>query len=168
MDQFDGLEFKFYGISVFGMYLWHLGFSFKKKKKRILCIVRSRPRLFAYQGQYMSAVWLIYSIRWCYKCCHVLCQGLRAYRERRESWSHLNTEACNSKLIWMLLKYDVLGLMYINSVIIVNGMYFKPLMFFLLPILSWDRWAAEDHVLRDTDENRRLQRKLARKAVARM
>lgn len=27
MDQFDGLEFKFYGISVFGMYLWHLGFS---------------------------------------------------------------------------------------------------------------------------------------------
>lgn len=32
MDQFDGLEFKFYGISVFGMYLWHLGFSFKKKK----------------------------------------------------------------------------------------------------------------------------------------
>uniref|UniRef100_A0A8C9SNL5 MSL complex subunit 3 n=1 Tax=Scleropages formosus TaxID=113540 RepID=A0A8C9SNL5_SCLFO len=31
---------------------------------------------------------------------------------------------------------------------------------------SWDRWAAEDHVLRDTDENRRLQRKLARKAVA--
>ncbi|XP_062303213.1 male-specific lethal 3 homolog [Osmerus eperlanus] len=33
---------------------------------------------------------------------------------------------------------------------------------------SWDRWAAEDHVLRDTDENRKLQRKLARKAVARM
>ncbi|CAK6450668.1 unnamed protein product [Pipistrellus nathusii] len=33
---------------------------------------------------------------------------------------------------------------------------------------SWDRWAAEDHVLRDTDENRRLQRKLARKAVARL
>ncbi|XP_041067227.1 MSL complex subunit 3-like isoform X1 [Cetorhinus maximus] len=33
---------------------------------------------------------------------------------------------------------------------------------------SWDRWAAEDHVLRDTDENRRLQRKLAKKAVARM
>ncbi|KAJ8255738.1 hypothetical protein COCON_G00196020 [Conger conger] len=33
---------------------------------------------------------------------------------------------------------------------------------------SWDRWAAEDHVLRDTDGNRRLQRKLARKAVARM
>ncbi|XP_068124455.1 MSL complex subunit 3 isoform X4 [Hyperolius riggenbachi] len=33
---------------------------------------------------------------------------------------------------------------------------------------SWDRWAAEDHVLRDTDENRRLQRKLARKAVARI
>lgn len=32
MDQFDGLEFKFYGISVFGMYLWHLGFSLKKKK----------------------------------------------------------------------------------------------------------------------------------------
>ncbi|XP_037655008.1 male-specific lethal 3 homolog [Choloepus didactylus] len=31
---------------------------------------------------------------------------------------------------------------------------------------SWDRWAAEDHVLPDTDENRRLQRKLARKAVA--
>lgn len=68
----------------------------------------------------------------------------------------------------MLLKYDVLGLMYINSVIIVNGIYFEPLMFLFLPILSWDRWAAEDHVLRDTDENRRLQRKLARKAVARM
>ncbi|XP_053243212.1 male-specific lethal 3 homolog isoform X2 [Podarcis raffonei] len=33
---------------------------------------------------------------------------------------------------------------------------------------SWDRWAAEDHVLRDSDENRRLQRRLARKAVARM
>ncbi|TKC49120.1 hypothetical protein EI555_021594, partial [Monodon monoceros] len=33
---------------------------------------------------------------------------------------------------------------------------------------SWDRWAAEDHVLRDTDENWRLQRKLARKAVARL
>ncbi|KAG7467583.1 hypothetical protein MATL_G00155310 [Megalops atlanticus] len=33
---------------------------------------------------------------------------------------------------------------------------------------SWDRWAAEDHVLRDTDGNRRLQRRLARKAVARM
>ncbi|XP_045146702.1 male-specific lethal 3 homolog isoform X2 [Echinops telfairi] len=33
---------------------------------------------------------------------------------------------------------------------------------------SWDRWAAEDHVLHDTEENRRLQRKLARKAVARL
>ncbi|KAM6945850.1 MSL complex subunit 3-like [Aplochiton taeniatus] len=33
---------------------------------------------------------------------------------------------------------------------------------------SWDRWAAEDHVLRETDETRKLQRKLARKAVARM
>ncbi|KAL1021911.1 hypothetical protein UPYG_G00019800 [Umbra pygmaea] len=33
---------------------------------------------------------------------------------------------------------------------------------------SWDRLAAEDHVLRETDENRKLQRKLARKAVARM
>ncbi|XP_067349696.1 MSL complex subunit 3-like isoform X2 [Channa argus] len=33
---------------------------------------------------------------------------------------------------------------------------------------SWDRWAAEDHVLRDTDENRKLQRKLARKALGRM
>uniref|UniRef100_A0A3Q2QZE7 MSL complex subunit 3 n=1 Tax=Fundulus heteroclitus TaxID=8078 RepID=A0A3Q2QZE7_FUNHE len=30
---------------------------------------------------------------------------------------------------------------------------------------SWDRWAAEDHVLRDTEENRKLQRKLARKAL---
>ncbi|XDV14333.1 hypothetical protein PO909_014604 [Leuciscus waleckii] len=33
---------------------------------------------------------------------------------------------------------------------------------------SWDRWAAEDHVLRDSDNNRKLQRKLARKALARM
>ncbi|XP_051993265.1 male-specific lethal 3 homolog isoform X2 [Xyrauchen texanus] len=33
---------------------------------------------------------------------------------------------------------------------------------------SWDRWAAEDHVLRDTEETRNLQRKLARKALARM
>ncbi|XP_010884968.1 male-specific lethal 3 homolog isoform X1 [Esox lucius] len=33
---------------------------------------------------------------------------------------------------------------------------------------SWDRLAAEDHVLRETDENRKLQRKLSRKAVARM
>lgn len=33
---------------------------------------------------------------------------------------------------------------------------------------SWDRWAAEDHVLRDTEENRKLQRKLARKALGRM
>ncbi|XP_036413330.1 male-specific lethal 3 homolog isoform X2 [Colossoma macropomum] len=33
---------------------------------------------------------------------------------------------------------------------------------------SWDRWAAEDHVLRDSEENRKLQRKLARKALARM
>ncbi|XP_041934097.1 male-specific lethal 3 homolog isoform X4 [Alosa sapidissima] len=33
---------------------------------------------------------------------------------------------------------------------------------------SWDRWAAEDHVLRDSDENRTLQRELARKALARM
>ncbi|XP_028319540.1 male-specific lethal 3 homolog [Gouania willdenowi] len=33
---------------------------------------------------------------------------------------------------------------------------------------SWDRWAAEDHVLRDTEENRQLQRKLARKALDRM
>ncbi|XP_063073487.1 male-specific lethal 3 homolog [Engraulis encrasicolus] len=33
---------------------------------------------------------------------------------------------------------------------------------------SWDRWAAEDHVLRDSEENRTLQRKLARKALARM
>ncbi|XP_045140292.1 male-specific lethal 3 homolog [Echinops telfairi] len=33
---------------------------------------------------------------------------------------------------------------------------------------SWDRWAAEDHVLRDTEENRRLQRKLARKAQGRL
>ncbi|XP_053713955.1 male-specific lethal 3 homolog isoform X1 [Synchiropus splendidus] len=29
---------------------------------------------------------------------------------------------------------------------------------------SWDRWAAEDHVLRDTEETRKLQRRLARKA----
>uniref|UniRef100_A0A8D3ED82 FERM and PDZ domain containing 4 n=1 Tax=Scophthalmus maximus TaxID=52904 RepID=A0A8D3ED82_SCOMX len=33
---------------------------------------------------------------------------------------------------------------------------------------SWDRWAAEDHVLRDTEESRELQRKLARKALGRM
>uniref|UniRef100_A0AAY3ZY15 MSL complex subunit 3 n=1 Tax=Denticeps clupeoides TaxID=299321 RepID=A0AAY3ZY15_9TELE len=33
---------------------------------------------------------------------------------------------------------------------------------------SWDRWAAEDHVLRDSEENRKLQHKLARKALARM
>ncbi|XP_062270395.1 male-specific lethal 3 homolog isoform X2 [Scomber scombrus] len=33
---------------------------------------------------------------------------------------------------------------------------------------SWDRWAAEDHVLRDTEDNRKLQRKLARKALGRM
>ncbi|XP_067259942.1 MSL complex subunit 3-like isoform X4 [Chanodichthys erythropterus] len=33
---------------------------------------------------------------------------------------------------------------------------------------SWDRWAAEDHVLRDSENNRILQRKLARKALARM
>ncbi|MEJ1281267.1 hypothetical protein NN561_012216 [Cricetulus griseus] len=33
---------------------------------------------------------------------------------------------------------------------------------------SWDRWASEDHVLHDTDENRRLQRKLAKKAIARL
>ncbi|KAK1802896.1 hypothetical protein P4O66_021431 [Electrophorus voltai] len=33
---------------------------------------------------------------------------------------------------------------------------------------SWDRWAAEDHVLRDSEENRKSQRKLARKALARM
>uniref|UniRef100_A0A3P9L927 MSL complex subunit 3 n=1 Tax=Oryzias latipes TaxID=8090 RepID=A0A3P9L927_ORYLA len=33
---------------------------------------------------------------------------------------------------------------------------------------SWDRWAAEDHVLRDTEENRKLQRRLARKALGRM
>ena len=32
---------------------------------------------------------------------------------------------------------------------------------------SWDRWAAENHV-RDADENRRLRRKLAKKAVARL
>ncbi|KAM3857019.1 MSL complex subunit 3-like [Diretmus argenteus] len=33
---------------------------------------------------------------------------------------------------------------------------------------SWDRLAAEDHVLRDTDENRKLQRKLVREAAGRM
>ncbi|XP_061745948.1 male-specific lethal 3 homolog isoform X1 [Nerophis ophidion] len=33
---------------------------------------------------------------------------------------------------------------------------------------SWDRWAAEDHVLRDTEESRKLQRKLAREALGRM
>uniref|UniRef100_H2LIT3 MSL complex subunit 3 n=1 Tax=Oryzias latipes TaxID=8090 RepID=H2LIT3_ORYLA len=33
---------------------------------------------------------------------------------------------------------------------------------------SWDRWAAEDHVLRDTEENRKLQRRLARKALGRI
>lgn len=33
---------------------------------------------------------------------------------------------------------------------------------------SWDRWAAEDHVLRDTEDNRKLQHKLARKALGRM
>lgn len=33
---------------------------------------------------------------------------------------------------------------------------------------SWDRWAAEDNVLRDTEENRKLQHKLARKALSRM
>ncbi|XP_077368549.1 MSL complex subunit 3-like isoform X2 [Festucalex cinctus] len=33
---------------------------------------------------------------------------------------------------------------------------------------SWDRWAAEDHVLRDTKESRKLQRKLAREALGRM
>uniref|UniRef100_A0A2I3GXS2 Uncharacterized protein n=1 Tax=Nomascus leucogenys TaxID=61853 RepID=A0A2I3GXS2_NOMLE len=31
---------------------------------------------------------------------------------------------------------------------------------------SWDKWATKDHVLHDTDENHRLQHKLARKAVA--
>lgn len=166
MDQFDGLEFIFYGISVFGMYLWHLGFSLENG----FCVLLDLGLdcLLIKVSTRVQSLTMIYSMRWCYKCCHVLCQGLRAFREQRESWSHVNTEACNSKLIWMLLKYDVLGLMYINSVIIVNGMYFEPLMFLLLPILSWDRWAAEDHVLRDTDENRRLQRKLARKAVARM
>uniref|UniRef100_A0A3Q3DZL0 MSL complex subunit 3 n=1 Tax=Hippocampus comes TaxID=109280 RepID=A0A3Q3DZL0_HIPCM len=30
---------------------------------------------------------------------------------------------------------------------------------------SWDRWAADDHVLRDTKESRKLQRKLAREAL---
>jgi len=38
----------------------------------------------------------------------------------------------------------------------------------ILLFCSWDRWAAEDHVLRDSDNNRTLQRKLARKALARM
>ncbi|XP_061654115.1 male-specific lethal 3 homolog isoform X1 [Phyllopteryx taeniolatus] len=33
---------------------------------------------------------------------------------------------------------------------------------------SWDRWAAEDHVLKDTKESRKLQRKLAREALGRM
>ncbi|XP_057686140.1 male-specific lethal 3 homolog [Corythoichthys intestinalis] len=33
---------------------------------------------------------------------------------------------------------------------------------------SWDRWAAEDHVLRDTKESRKLQRKLASEALGRM
>ncbi|XP_076008608.1 MSL complex subunit 3-like isoform X2 [Genypterus blacodes] len=33
---------------------------------------------------------------------------------------------------------------------------------------SWDRWAAEDHVLRDSEENRNLQFKLARRAADRM
>lgn len=33
---------------------------------------------------------------------------------------------------------------------------------------SWVRWTAEDHVLHDTDENRRLQCKLLKKAVARL
>lgn len=33
---------------------------------------------------------------------------------------------------------------------------------------SWDRLAAEDHVLRDTEENRKLQHKLARRAADRM
>ncbi|XP_029942286.1 male-specific lethal 3 homolog isoform X1 [Salarias fasciatus] len=33
---------------------------------------------------------------------------------------------------------------------------------------SWDRWAAEDHVLKDSEETRKLQRKLARKARDRM
>lgn len=38
----------------------------------------------------------------------------------------------------------------------------------LFTLYSWDRWAADDHVLRDTEENRTLQRKLARKALDRM
>lgn len=33
---------------------------------------------------------------------------------------------------------------------------------------SWDRWAAEEHVLKDSEETRKLQRKLARKARDRM
>lgn len=42
--------------------------------------------------------------------------------------------------------------------------------FFLMCVFlgSWDRWAAEDNVLRDTEENRKLQHKLARKALSRM
>lgn len=40
--------------------------------------------------------------------------------------------------------------------------------FVVLLFCSWDRWAAEDHVLRDSENNRILQRKLARKALARM
>lgn len=41
--------------------------------------------------------------------------------------------------------------------------------FFMCVFLgSWDRWAAEDNVLRDTEENRKLQHKLARKALSRM
>lgn len=35
-------------------------------------------------------------------------------------------------------------------------------------VFSWDRWAADDHVLRDTKESRKLQRKLAREALGRM
>lgn len=68
----------------------------------------------------------------------------------------------------MALRECFLDLMYVTSLVFMSGIYLELLIIFCWPILSWDRWAAEDHVLRDTDENRRLQRKLARKAVARM
>nr|XP_055140165.1 uncharacterized protein LOC129485069 [Symphalangus syndactylus] len=73
---------------------------------------------------------------------------------QRQVGSH-GTPCCQTQIVNVIVGKDKKGRKIPEYLIHFNGWN-----------RSWDKWATEDHVLHDTDENRRLQHKLARKAVA--
>lgn len=96
-----------------------------------------------------------------------------------DSLQRLEQEVLLSWLAFFSLYHTALcNLIFINSLNEVTIAHscetMRTFFFYFFPMClcvflgSWDRWAAEDHVLRDTEENRKLQHKLARKALGRM